>query len=70
MNDFQQLVYTQLQSMPKDFIISVGDYGEISKEEALEHVQKNDEIGQFIIMVNREYFDMLKSGKLYASIGQ
>lgn len=70
MNDFQQLVYTRLQSMPKDFIISVGDYGEISKEEALEHVQKNDEIGQFIIMVNREYFDMLKSGKLYASIGQ
>lgn len=70
MNDFQQLVYTRLQSMPKDFIISVGNYGEISKEEALEHVQKNDEIGQFIIMVNREYFDMLKSGKLYASIGQ
>lgn len=70
MNDFQQLVYTRLQSMPKDFIISVGDYGEITKEEALHHVQKNDEIGQFIIMINREYFDMLKSGELYASIGQ
>lgn len=70
MNDFRKLVYTRLQSLPKDFVIAMGDYGEITKEEALNHVQKNDEIGRFIIMVNREYFDMLKSGKLYESIGQ
>lgn len=70
MNDFQELVYTRLQSMPKDFIISVGDHGEITKDEALKHVRSNDEIGKLIIAVNREYFDMLKSGKLYASLSQ
>lgn len=70
MNDFQRLVYTRLQSMPKDFVIAMGDYGEITKDEALSHVQRNDEIGQFIIMVNREYFDMLKSGALYESLSQ
>lgn len=68
MNDFQKLVYVRLQSMPKDFVIAVGDHGEITKDEALNHVKQNDEIGQFIIAVNREYFDMLKAGKLYKSI--
>ena len=54
--------------MPKDFVIAVGDHGEITKDEALDHVQQNDEIGQFIIMINYEYFDMLKSGAFYENI--
>lgn len=69
MDDFQELVYTRLQALPNDFELSVGDFGDISKLEALEHVKKNDEIGQFIIMINREYFDALKEG-LYESINQ
>lgn len=68
MNDFQKLVCARLQSMPKDFVIAVGDHGEITKDEALDHVQQNDEIGQFIIMINYEYFDMLKSGAFYENI--
>ena len=61
MTDFQQLVYVRLQSLPSDFIIS-GDFGDITKEEALSHVRTNDEIGQAIIAIEREYFDALKSG--------
>lgn len=70
MGDFQKIVYTRIQSMPKDFVISVGDYGTVTKEQALDHVQKNDEIGQVIVMINREYFDLLKSGQLYESLSE
>lgn len=70
MNNFQKLVYTRIQSMPKDFVLAVGDYGNITKDEALSHIQKNDEIGQVIIMINREYFDLLKSGQLYENLSQ
>jgi len=28
MNDFQELVYVRLQSLPDDFIISAGDFGD------------------------------------------
>ena len=68
MNDFQELVFTRLQSFPKDFAISAGDFGEITKEQALEHVRANDEIGQTIIEINRQFFQALKSGELYACL--
>lgn len=68
MDDFQKLVYVRLQSFPKGYSLSVGGYGNVSKEEALKHVADNDEIGQLLIRVDREYFDALKSGNLYAGI--
>lgn len=68
MNDFQKLVYVRLQSLPQDFVISAGDFGDVSKADALRHVKAGDEIGQAIIAIDREYFDALKSGKLYARL--
>ena len=68
MNDFQQLVYTRLQSFPRGYDISIGGHGTITKEEALSHVANNDEIGQLLIQINRNYFDAIKSGKLYAGL--
>lgn len=69
MDDFQELVYTRLQSLPKGYTISVGDTGSITKDEALSHVAANDEIGQIIIQMDRNYFNMLKSENFYASLG-
>lgn len=63
MDDFQELVYTRWQSFPKGYSISVGEYGTISKEDALKHVKEKDEIGRILIMVDREYFDSLKNGE-------
>lgn len=69
MNDFQELVYTRLQSLPNGYDISIGDAGTVTKEEALSHVSANDEIGQVIMQIDRNYFNQLKSGDFYASIG-
>ena len=63
MDSFQELVYTRLQSLPQDFVISTRDFGDISKADALIRVATGDAIGQAIIAIEREYFDALKSGK-------
>ncbi len=68
MDDFQELVYMRLQSLPKGYTISVGDYGNITKEEALEHVRVDDEVGQLLIQIDRNYFNLLKSGNFYESV--
>ena len=65
MDDFQRLVYVRLQSLPEGYMISIGNNDAITKEEALEHVKANDEIGKIIIRIDRNYLDTLKSGKLY-----
>ncbi|MBR3323517.1 hypothetical protein IKG16_01360 [Candidatus Saccharibacteria bacterium] len=68
MDDFQKLVYTRLQTLPKGYTISIGDFGDISKEEALDHIVENDKIGKVLIQIDREYFDSLKSGEFYNDI--
>ena len=65
MDDFQQLVYARLQSLPKGYMMSIGDADAITKEEALEHIHANDKIGKIIIQIDRDYFNTLKSGDLY-----
>lgn len=67
-DDFQKLVYARLQALPKGYTISIGGVGDVSKEEALKHVSENDKIGQLLIAVDRHYFDLIKSGEIYAGI--
>ena len=68
MEDFQKLVYTRWQTFPKGYSISIGNYGTITKEQALQHVANKDEIGKILIQVDREYFDSLKTGAFYESL--
>ena len=68
MDDFQKLVYARLQTLPKGYSISIGSHGNVTKEEALRHVSKNDDIGKILISVDRHYFDLIKSGEIYAGI--
>lgn len=67
-DDFQKLVYARLQSLPKGYSISIGGFGDVSKEEALKHVSANDKIGKLLIAVDRHYFDLIKSGGIYEGI--
>jgi len=67
-DDFQKLVYARLQTLPKGYSISIGKAGDFSKEEALSHVAKKDEIGQLLIAADRHFFDLLKAGDIYAGI--
>ena len=70
MDEFQQLVYARLQSLPKGYMTSIGDANAIIKEEALEHIHANDKIGKTIIQINRNYFNLLKSGDFYKALSE
>lgn len=63
---FQQLVLARLQALPQNTSLSIGSVGEYSKAELLEHVEANDEIGQQIIDIDKEYLKALKEGTLFA----
>ena len=67
-DDFQKLVSARLQTLPKGYSISIGGVGSITKEEALNHVDKKDHIGELLIAADRHYFSLLKSGDIYAGI--
>ncbi|MBQ8985579.1 hypothetical protein IJ076_03515 [Candidatus Saccharibacteria bacterium] len=66
--DFQKLVCARLRALPKGYSISIGGSQNVTKEEAIEHVNSNDEIGQLLVAVDRHYFDMIKAGKIYEGI--
>ena len=68
MDDFQKLVYARLQTLPKGYKISIGGAGDVTKEEALQHVSQNDEIGKLFMAADRHYFNLIKSGEIYAGI--
>jgi hypothetical protein len=63
--DFQQLVIARLRTMPADVVISIGDEGDLTREELLEHVNKHDSIGSQMIDIEKRYFNALKTGELY-----
>ena len=67
-DEFRKLVSARLQALPKGYSISIGGEGSITKEEALEHIHKKDHIGDLLVAVDRHYFDLLKSGDIYAGI--
>ena len=68
MDNFQKLVYTRWQAFPKGYSISIGGIGVVTKEEALKHVAEKDEIGMILMAVDRNYFENLKSGNIYADL--
>lgn len=66
--EFRKVVCARLQTLPKGYTISIGGSGTITKEQAIEHVNQNDRIGKLLIAADRHYFDLIKSGDIYAGL--
>ncbi len=63
--DFQKLVYARIQAMPAGTTLSIGNLGDISKEELLQHVKLGDDVGQQMMAVEKAFFQALKDGSIY-----
>ena len=48
--------------MPPNLKLSVGRYGTFTKEELIERVQKEDEVGKLIIEMQLKYLRSFKEG--------
>ena len=62
----KNLVIFRLNKMPPNKKISIGSQGHFNKEELIEHVKKEDEIGKKIIKIQMTFLRAMKSGKIYA----
>lgn len=58
----KDLVIARLEVLPADKKISIGSTGEFTKDELIEHVEKDDSIGEKIIEIELEYLQALKKG--------
>lgn len=58
----KDLVIARLEVLPADKKISIGSAGEFTKDELIEHVEKEDSIGEKIIEVELAYLQAFKKG--------
>lgn len=61
-DEIRKLVIARLQTLSSNRKISIGSEGEFSKEELIESVNKNDEIGKKITEIQLQYLRSLKKG--------
>ncbi len=59
------LVIARLQNLPSNKEISIGSFGEFTKEELIEHVKKDDTIGQKMIEIEMGFLRSMKEGVFY-----
>jgi len=60
--DIKKLVIVRLQAMSPNLKLSIDKYGTFTKEELIERVQKEDEVGKLIIEMQLKYLRSFKKG--------
>lgn len=63
--EIKELVKARLSVLPQSVNISIGMDGAFSRNELIEHVEKEDKIGEKIIQVDMEFLRALKKGEFY-----
>lgn len=63
--DVKELVIARIKTLPEDTGMSIGSAGNFSKEEMIQHVEKDDEIGRKIIEIELSFLQKLKEGIIY-----
>ena len=63
--DIKELVIARIKSLPEGTGVSIGSSGNFSKEDMIQHVEKNDEIGRKIIEIELNFLQKLKEGIIY-----
>lgn len=66
--DLKELIVYRLDILPADKKISIGSVGEFYKSELIDHVKKEDEIGQKIVELELTFLRALKEGTLLNEI--
>jgi hypothetical protein len=60
--EIKELVIARLETIPVNKKISIGSYGEFSKENLINEVKSGSEVGKKIIEVELEFLRALKQG--------
>jgi len=60
--EIKELIIARLMSMPENHKVSIGSSGEFDKYDLIEHVKKEDKIGEKIIEIQLHFLKRLKEG--------
>ncbi len=63
--EIKNLVIARLKTLPEDKSISVGSDGDFTKDQLIQHVEDNDEIGKKVIEVEMNFLRAVKEGSFY-----
>ncbi|MBI5635416.1 hypothetical protein HY993_00440 [Candidatus Micrarchaeota archaeon] len=64
--DIKELVISRLQVLPGNRLLSIGGYGSFTKDQVIQHVKDEDEVGEKIVQIEMEFLRAIKEGTLYA----
>jgi hypothetical protein len=56
---FWELVKARFERMPSNLRLVIGG-GSLKKEEILKHIEKRDEVGEFLVRMEMEYLKLIK----------
>ncbi len=62
--EIKELVIARLETLPADKKVSIGNFGEFSREELIQHVQKGDAVGMKMVEIELEFLRAIKEGLL------
>ena len=65
--EIKELVLARLKTLPEDTGISIGSAGDFSRDQLIERVRAEDEIGKKIVEIEMDFLRGLKNGILYES---
>jgi len=61
-NTLKDTVIARLKTLPSDQKISIGAEGEFTRDEIIDHVERQDRIGKKFIEIELEFLRALKEG--------
>ena len=62
--EIKKIVIARLETLPADKKISIGSSGEFSRDELIDNVMKDTDIGKKMVQVEMEFLTSLKEGIL------
>lgn len=63
--DVKALVKARLNTLPKDVNLSIGEDGSFNRDELIQHIEKEDLIGQKVARVEMGFLQAIKKGEFY-----
>lgn len=60
--EIKKLILARLATMPDYIQVNLGSFGQLGKDELIEHVKKGDTLGKKFIDVQMKYLRALKEG--------
>jgi len=63
--ELREIVVARLNTISPNKKISIGSVGDFKKDELIEHIKKNDDIGRKIVEVELSFLRAQKEGLLY-----